>query len=99
MKSKAFLLCLLFLFLAGCKERTDRDQTDLVSMQIIDRNGFSETIGSKERLSPYKKVDFLSSQPYQKVLRVFAKNHEGKSRSALSSYHPNGHIWQYLEIL
>jgi antitoxin component YwqK of YwqJK toxin-antitoxin module len=68
-------------------------------MQIIDRNGFTETISIKDRLTPYQSVDFLSPQPYQKVLRVYGKNPQGKSTSKISSYHNNGHIWQLLDVV
>lgn len=93
------LLFLALLLSVSCQQRIEQSGSTLVSMQIIDRNGFSETIGSKERLTPYKKVDFLSAQPYQKVVRVFSKNNEGKSSSTLTTYHPNGHICEYLDIV
>lgn len=93
------LFSLLLLFVSSCQQKAAVSNGDLISMQIIDRNGFSETIGSKDRLKPYKNVDFLSTQPYQKVLRVFSKNQEGKSRSTLTTYHPNGQIDEYLEIV
>ncbi len=100
MKLFRYVLCAAFLLLAtSCHERTVAGRGNLVSLHIIDRNGFSETIGSKDRLSPYKKVDFLSTQPYQKVLRVFSRDEEGKSTSTLTIYHPSGHIAQYLEIV
>jgi antitoxin component YwqK of YwqJK toxin-antitoxin module len=74
------------------------DQSDsMVSMQIIDRNGFAETISNKDRLANYKSVDFSTPQPYQKVLRVFGRNSGGQSSSKITSYHDNGHLWQYLE--
>jgi antitoxin component YwqK of YwqJK toxin-antitoxin module len=66
-------------------------------MQVIDRNGFSETISSKERLASYQTVDFLSPQPYQKVLRVYSKTREGAAASKVTTYHPNGYLYQYLE--
>lgn len=95
-----FLICAISAALfSGCKERTYRDEPKLVSLQIMDRNGFSETVASKDRIKAYNNVNFLSSQPYQKVLRVFTKDEEGKSHSALTTYHSNGQIWQYLEIL
>ncbi|MBS0627028.1 MAG: hypothetical protein JSS09_02330 [Verrucomicrobia bacterium] len=88
------------IFLSGCsKNVTEKTEPTLVSIQVIDRNGFSETISAKDRLAKYKKVDFCAPQPYQKVLRVFGKNEEGKSSSAITSYHVNGLIWQYLEIV
>lgn len=94
------LPCLLTLILCvGC-HRHAADQSDqIVSMQIIDRNGFTETISIKDRLAPYQSIDFLSPQPYQKVLRVYGKNAQGKSQSKISSYHNNGHIWQLLEVV
>ncbi|MCI0382167.1 MAG: hypothetical protein L0207_03840 [Chlamydiae bacterium] len=95
---KSFLFLCLFIF-AGCFKSAGQNGDHLTSLQIIDRNGFSETISNQDRLSLYKKVDFLSAQPYQKVLRVFGKNKEGKSLSKLTSYHSNGQIWQYLEAV
>ncbi|MDB6080760.1 MAG: hypothetical protein JWO53_32, partial [Chlamydiia bacterium] len=41
----------------------------LISVNVIDRNGLSETIGSKDRLKQYENINFLTSQSYQKVLR------------------------------
>ncbi len=102
MKLKAFLFFLLFtalLLTTSCHQGTGSGSEALISMQIIDRNGFTETIGTKDRLNPYKKVDFLTTQPYQKVLRVFSKDEEGKSSSTLTTYHPNGQISQYLDIV
>ncbi len=90
------LIPLLLLF-AGCRS-VDHSNT-ITSMQTIDRNGFCETISNKDRLVTYQGIDFLASQPYEKVLRVYGKNHEGKSRSKITSYHPNGSHWQYLEAL
>ncbi len=92
---KAFLI--LLALLAGCAPNSARqDSSDLVSMQVIDRNGFSETISVKERLSKYVQTDFLASQPYQKVVRIFKGG--GKTNSLVTSYHTNGLLWQYLEV-
>ena len=96
--NKFYPLAISLLLLAGCRSGSDHTET-IVSMQMVDRNGFSETISSKERLGIYQKVDFLSSQPYEKVLRVFTKDGEGKSHSKLTTYHENGGVWQYLEAL
>jgi len=71
--------------------------TSLMSIYLIDRNGLAETITAKERLSSFEHTDFLSSQPYQKVLRVFSKNRNGSSLSLITSYYQNGEIKQYLE--
>lgn len=45
----------------------------LTSITIVDKNGFTETLSVKERLKKYENMPFLSPQPYQKVLRLFAK--------------------------
>jgi len=90
-----FLLCL-----AACASRSDSSTSPaLISLQTIDRNGFSETISSKDRVQRFSEIDFLAEQPYKKVLRLYGRDKNGKSCSKITSYHPNGHIWQYLEIV
>lgn len=85
-------------FLNGCAHSTDQiDPEKITSINIIDHNGLSETINSKERLSAFDKTDFLSPQPYQKVLRVYGRQTNGDVYSCITSYHPNGQIKQYLE--
>ncbi|MEN9343675.1 MAG: hypothetical protein RLZZ453_462 [Chlamydiota bacterium] len=85
------------LLLASCAYKAeDRSQT-VISMQTIDRNGFTETISNKERLSSFKATDFLSAQPFQKVLRVYGKNANGQTTSKITTYHDNGGLCQYLE--
>lgn len=86
-------LVLLGLFLAGCHQTTAVDSLSLI--QIQDRNGLTETISNPERLLTYHTADFLSAQPYKKVLRVYKG--EGKNSSIITTYHPNGNIRQYLE--
>jgi antitoxin component YwqK of YwqJK toxin-antitoxin module len=84
----------------GCASKSlQNDSMTLTSMQIVDRNGFSETISSKDRLGPYKRIDFLTPQPYQKILRVYGKDPEGRSSSKITSYHDNGQVAQYLEVV
>ncbi len=89
---------LLLVILCGCASRTAKNENSIASLQILDRNGFSETISAEERLKNYQNIDFLSPQPYQKVLRVFHKTAKETSRSAVTTYHSNGQLWQYLEI-
>ena len=92
-------LILLLLVLASCSSRSTPDgEGSIVSMQIIDRNGFTETISNKERISAFKGVDFLEPQPYQKVLRIYRQKGENKSHSKITSYHDNGSLSQYLEV-
>ncbi|HEX4839198.1 MAG TPA: hypothetical protein VFU89_02010 [Rhabdochlamydiaceae bacterium] len=88
----------LFLLLTGCASKTAQHANDLTTIQTLDRNGFSETISAKERLGKYENTDFLTPQPYQKVVRVFGKSSQGKTHSKVTTYHPNGQPWQYLEV-
>ncbi len=84
--------------LCGCAQ--SRYQAGkLASINIIDRNGLTETVTSSDRLKQYQGVDFLESQPYQKVLRVYSKDRQGNMRAVTTSYHPNGQPNQYLECL
>ena len=87
------LLCLLSFYLAACNHSPPAE--NLVLIQIHDRNGLSETVSSPDRLASHEKIDYLSQQPYKKVIRNFRK--EGKTRTILTTYHPNGLIWQLLE--
>ncbi|MBS0628700.1 MAG: hypothetical protein JSS30_00575 [Verrucomicrobia bacterium] len=96
--NKILPFLLLLSLLAGCRAQKE-DGNTIVSMQTVDRNGFSETISTKDRLAVYQNVNFLTSQPYEKVMRVYKKDQEGKSHAKLTSYHPNGGIWQYLEVV
>ena len=74
-------------------------EPELVSINIIDRNGMSETINNVERLEQYQQVDFLQPQPYQKVLRVYSRDDQGNIPAAITSYHPNGSPQKYLEVI
>ncbi len=94
-----FLLLLAIVLFSSCQRRPPDQSDQIVSMQLIDRNGFTETISIKDRLTPFQSIDFLSPQPYQKVLRIYGKTPQGKSLSKISSYHSNGHIWQLLEVV
>jgi antitoxin component YwqK of YwqJK toxin-antitoxin module len=93
MKKSLFLLIALLTSCASMKSNKE----ELVCMQIIDRNGLNETISSKDRLDKYQKHDFLDSQPYKQVIRIY-DNKETQKRSKITTYHPNGIIFQYLEV-
>ena len=99
MSMNKFFLSALFLLAAMTSCRNSDPSQSIVSIQILDRNGFSETISNKERLSVYQNVDFFAAQPYEKVLRVYGKDGEGKSHSKIISYHETGGAWQYLEAI
>ncbi len=89
---------LLPLLLASCV-RSSEQGPQIVSLQRLDRNGFSETISHGERLALHQKTDFLAPQPYEKILRVFRRDAEGRTLSRLTSYHPSGQVKQYLEVV
>ena len=106
-KSKLFkqlvlgiLLCLLLTTFTGAKRTQNRrtKRLPLTSVHIIDRNGFAETISSKERLNQFQNVNFLGPHPYQKVLRIYARDSKGNIRSVVTTYHENGNPKQFLEI-
>lgn len=88
-------LYIIFLpfFITSCSY-VDTTNT-IVAIQIQDRNGLTETISAPERLKNYDETDFLAPQPYKKVLRIY--RNQGKNQSKITTYHPNGLAWQYLE--
>ena len=86
------LFCLIYTPLFGASDT-------LVSINIIDRNGLSQTISSKERLKRYQNVNFLRPHPYQKVMRVFRPTRNIGTRAIITSYHSNGQPKQYLEVV
>ena len=92
---KIITLASLLLFPSCLSDKRNGDR--ISSINIIDRNGMTETISEKERLESFQKTDFLSAQPYQKVMRVYGREAGGDVRSCITSYHPNGQVKQYLE--
>jgi len=97
----SLLLCFMLVAFIGAKRTQSRKPRvlPLTSVHIVDRNGFAETISNKDRLRQYQNVNFLSQQPYQKVLRIYARDSRGNIRSAVTTYHDNGNPKQFLEIL
>jgi antitoxin component YwqK of YwqJK toxin-antitoxin module len=71
----------------------------LISIQITDQNGLTQTIQTKERLKEFEKVNFAAPQPYQKVFRTYARDRSGKTRAIATTYWPNGQIQQCLHIV
>ncbi|HLB53427.1 MAG TPA: hypothetical protein VJK48_06955 [Chlamydiales bacterium] len=82
------------LILCGCSHISSSFDS-LIAIHIQDRNGITETISVPEKLENYENVDFLSSQPYKKVLRVYKG--DKKNHAVITSYYPNGTLAQYLE--
>lgn len=95
----ASVLATVILFLSSCSNPNIEESPGLTSINIIDRNGLSETISNSDRLQQYAHVDFLKEMPYQKVLRIFERDCNGDMPALVTSYHPNGHPRQYLEIV
>lgn len=94
------ILAIFFLsLLAGCGSQQKTNHDRMTSIQIIDRNGFKETISSIDRITIYEKTNFLAPQPYEKVVRMFVRDENGKTPSKLTTYHENGEPWQYLEVM
>ncbi len=94
-------ILLVLLCLTGCAQKfsyCDRPN-QLMSINIVDQNDMTETISTAERLKEYEQVDFLSPQPYKKVLRVFCRDGQGNTGACVTTYHPNGQPQQYLETL
>lgn len=87
------IICFLFVLAAGCHHSAQNESIAVI--QIQDRNGLTETISNPDRLVSYQTTNFLAAQPYKKVVRIY-KN-EGKNRSKIITYHPNGMPSQYLE--
>jgi antitoxin component YwqK of YwqJK toxin-antitoxin module len=98
MKKSLFFFLLLA---SGCMQRhfSTMAPGKLVSINLVDKNGLSETISTADRLKEYERVNFLSNQPYAKVLRVFSRDSLGNTKTYLTTYHPNGQPKQYLEAV
>lgn len=71
----------------------------LTSINIVDRNGLTETINNPERIEQFTHVNFLTPQPYQKVLRIYTRDCQGNIPAIITSYHPNGYPSKYLEVV
>jgi len=98
MKKKTVLIFTAAIFFAACTSHTKGPTSGLFQVSLLDQNGFSELISSKDKLAEFASVDFTGElQPYKKVSRLF-KDKEGKSSGIVTSYYPSGQVRQYLEI-
>lgn len=95
------LVASVLLLLSSCSvPQIVYDKSDtLASINIIDQEGISETFSNPDRLKNYQNVNFLAPQPYKKVLRIYQRNPEGNIIACVTSYHPNGQIKQYLDVV
>lgn len=99
MKFQILLITLLF-FLSSCSHQKNQiEAPTLLSVHLIDRDGLSEAISNPDRLVNFDNVNFNEPQPYQKVLRIYSRNEKGEVPAYITTYHPNGQIKQYLEII
>lgn len=94
-----FTLFALTFIAYGCHNTAPVDHPILSSIQILDRNGITETISTEDRVLKYESVNFSSPQPFHQVLRMYKNNFKGQTPSILTNYHPNGYLHQYLEIV
>ncbi len=93
-------LLVLLLLLSACSQKASQEKDKpLLSIQLVDRHGFSETVSTKDRLAQYQNVDFLAPQPFQKILRVYGRDDQGKTHSQLTNYHANGQVSHFLEVV
>lgn len=104
MKALLSLLCIFFLVTGCAANRTPVEPAPppppkLLSINLVDANGISETISHPERIKQYEEVDFLKCQNYKKVMRIYARDSNGCMTAKVTSYHPNGQPKQYLEVL
>ncbi len=100
--AKKLLTLILLIALASCSRHDSENIIELPilsSISIVDRNGMTETISQNERLKQFENVNFSEPQPYQKVLRVYNRSSQGDITAQVTSYHPNGQVKQYLEIV
>ncbi len=91
-------ILIFILFFSGCFSRANHSADSILSIQIVDKNGFSQTINQQDRLKKFNSTEFISPQPYQKVTRVYGNSENGRTSSKINTYHPNGQPWQYLEV-
>jgi len=99
-KTIAFFLLIAFITACGPNRYYQQQQDScLTSINIVDRNGLTETINNQERLELYKNVNFLQPQPYQKVLRIYSRDNQGNIPARITSYHQNGYPNKYLEVI
>ena len=93
-----FYLISTLIFSSCSSHMKHANAANLTNIHIVDQNGFSQTVGNTDRLKQYERRDFLSSQPYQKVLRTYGRDDKGNTQAILTSYYESGVVKQYLEI-
>lgn len=90
-------LFLLFTIIITLCCSCNHKQSTLTKVRLTNQKGFTETVTQKERLKEFENEDSLLQQPHKKIVRIFQKGEE--KQTIISTYHPNGHIFQRLECL
>jgi antitoxin component YwqK of YwqJK toxin-antitoxin module len=70
-------------------------QEELLSIHLLDQHGLYQTHQEKEKLKAFAKQNFLSNQPYQKVVRIY-RPCDQKIKSIITGYYSSGQICAYL---
>ncbi|RDB31156.1 toxin-antitoxin system YwqK family antitoxin [Candidatus Similichlamydia laticola] len=98
MTSRFFSYCLPFIwfFCSGCCFHQKKPL--LRSVQVVDYQGISQTISDPKRLLSFEARDPLEAHEYKQVARHYRRTKKGNLFSILTSYHPTGTIFQYLEV-
>jgi antitoxin component YwqK of YwqJK toxin-antitoxin module len=71
----------------------------LTSLVLEDHHGLHEKVTARDRLTNYQKLNWLTPQPYRKVVRTYARGRDGAVGSFITTYHPTGQLKQYLQIV
>ncbi len=97
--AKYFIFALFFVGFTAAPLEAKRTakRPELTQVHLVDRNGFTETVTSKDRLEKFAHANFLSNQPYEKVLRVYTRDSGGNIPALVTTYHTNGQVKQYFE--
>lgn len=97
-----YLICIPLtcgLLATSCQRYTKIEGPVLSRINIIDREGFTTTIQSPDRLRNYQNTNFLAPQAYEKVMGMYQREPNGSIRSFITSYYPNGQVHQYLDVI
>lgn len=96
---KKITLPLCIVLLTGCTGNFQCDTPDITCINLLDREGFSTTVHSIDRLQQYAGIDFLAPQAYQRAMVIYQRDAQGDIASFITSYFPNGQVKQYLDVV
>jgi antitoxin component YwqK of YwqJK toxin-antitoxin module len=94
--NKLLPLMICFLLLS-CQSKLS--ESSILAIQLTDLNGFTETITNPKQLISFEKNDFLTPQPYKKIVVTYRPSSNTSSKySKVLSYHQNGQVKQLLNV-